>query len=68
MEACPSGLWPGKLEECANNGDEEAFLHYNGMECVECGSCSYTCPAKRHLCQSIRTMRKQILADRRNKK
>lgn len=68
MEACPSGLWPGKLEECANNGDEEAFLHYNGMECVECGSCSFVCPAKKQLCQSIKSMRKVQLAKARAKK
>jgi len=68
MEACPSGLWPGKLEECAANGDEEAFLHYNGMECVECGSCSFVCPAKKQLCQSIKTMRKIQLAKARAKK
>lgn len=68
MEACPSGLWPGKLEECAINGDEESFLHYNGMECVECGSCSYVCPARKQLCQSIKSMRKVQLAKARAKK
>lgn len=68
MEACPSGLWPGKLEECANNGDEESFLFYHGMECVECGSCSFACPARKQLCQSIKSMRKVQLAKARAKK
>lgn len=68
MEACPSGLWPSKLEECSINGDEESFLHYNGMECVECGSCSFVCPAKKQLCQAIKSMRKVQLAKARAKK
>jgi len=24
------------------------------MNCMECGCCSFTCPAKRHLVQNIR--------------
>ena len=39
----------------------------NGMECCECGCCSYVCPAKRPLAQSIKSMRKEILANRRKK-
>lgn len=68
VDACPSGLWPAKLEECATNGDEECFLQYNGMECVECGSCSFACPAKKQLCQAIKSMRKVQLAKARAKK
>lgn len=64
---CPSRLIPSRLADFAENDDKEQYEHYNGMECVECGSCSYVCPAKRQLAQSIRTMRKQILADRRKK-
>ena len=44
--------------------DEESFLKYEGMECVECGCCSFVCPAKRHLTQSIKSMRKMILEKR----
>ena len=42
--------------------DAEAFLRLNGLECVECGCCSYTCPAKRPLTQTIKSMRKIELA------
>ena len=62
MHACPSGLIPGMLAEYANYYDEEMFLKYDGMECVECGSCSYVCPAKKYLAQSIKSMRKIMLA------
>ncbi len=32
------------------------------MECIECGSCSYICPAKRPLAQYIKTMKKTDLS------
>ncbi|MBO1736805.1 electron transporter RnfC, partial [Barnesiella sp. GGCC_0306] len=47
--------------------DEETFTAQNGLECVECGSCSYVCPAKRPLKQSIGSMRKIALANRKKK-
>jgi len=66
-EVCPGRVVPTMLDQMAERGDKEAFVKYNGMECCECGCCSYVCPAKRNLTQSIKTMRKQILADRRKK-
>ena len=43
---------------------EEAFLKYEGMECCECGCCSFVCPAKRHLSQNIKAQRKIVLGKR----
>ena len=60
--ACPSRLLPGRLADYADRGQEEEFLKCNGMECIECGCCSYVCPAKKHLTQSIKSMRKMQLA------
>ena len=61
-DVCPGRVIPARLADFAENGDEEKFLKYNGMECCECGCCSYICPAKRQLTQSIKTMRKLLLA------
>lgn len=61
-DVCPGRVIPARLADFAENGDEEKFLKYNGMECCECGCCSYICPAKRQLTQSIKTMRKMLLA------
>lgn len=61
-DVCPGRVIPARLADYAENGDEEKFLKYNGMECCECGCCSYICPAKRQLTQSIKTMRKILLA------
>ena len=35
------------------------------MECIECGSCSYICPAKRPLTQSFKEMKREVGAKRR---
>ncbi len=67
VDACPELLIPSRLAKYADHGDKEIFETWNGMECVECGSCSFICPAKRQLAQSIKTMKKTILADRRKK-
>lgn len=65
--ACPEQIIPSKLAKMSEFRDKAAFEKWNGMECIECGSCSYICPAKRPLAQYIKTMKKQILADRRKK-
>lgn len=67
VEVCPGRVLPSKLADFAENGDDEKFLAYNGMECCECGCCSYVCPAMRPLTQSIKSMRKMVLASRRKK-
>lgn len=64
VEDCPGRVVPARLATFADRGDEESFLKYDGMECCECGCCSYVCPAKRQLTQSIRSMRKILLSKR----
>ncbi|MDD3217929.1 MAG: electron transport complex subunit RsxC [Lachnospiraceae bacterium] len=67
VSVCPGRVLPARLATFANEGKEEAFLKYNGMECCECGCCSFVCPAKRPLTQSIKSMRRMILANRKKK-
>ena len=43
----------------------EEFKKCYGMECVECGCCSYVCPAKRQVTQSVKSMKKKVLAEAR---
>ena len=64
LEVCPGRVMPSKLATLAEKYKEEEFVENDGMECCECGCCSYVCPAKRHLTQSIKSMRKIILAKR----
>lgn len=62
VTACPERLIPSKLADYAERFQEEPFRKLYGMECMECGSCSYVCPAKRQLTQSIRAFRRELLA------
>ena len=62
VEVCPGRVVPKLLADYAENYREEEFLKNNGMDCCECGCCSYVCPAKRTLTQSIKSMRKMMLA------
>ena len=64
VENCPSRILPSRLAKLADRGDMEGFQSLNGMECCECGCCSYVCPAKRQLKQSIASMRKIVLGER----
>lgn len=67
VEVCPSGIIPARLADFAQRGNEEMFLKYNGLECCACGCCSFICPAKRQLTQSIKTMRAMALANKKKK-
>lgn len=67
VDACPGRVVPSRLADFAARGDKESFQKWNGMECCECGCCSFVCPAKRQLTQQIKSMRKMVLADRKKK-
>ena len=67
VEACPEQMIPSRLAKFSDKGLSEEFEKWHGLECVECGSCSFVCPARRQLAQSIKTMKKQVLAAKRKK-
>ncbi|MEM1483943.1 electron transport complex subunit RsxC [Oscillospiraceae bacterium PP1C4] len=62
MSACPYQLMPRQIELAANNHDVGMLNKLKVMLCMECGSCSYVCPAKRNLTFSNR-LAKQMLRD-----
>lgn len=64
VDVCPGRVIPSRLADMAERFDEEGFVANNGMECCECGCCSFICPAKRPLTQQIKSMRKMQLAKR----
>ena len=67
VSVCPQKLMPAKLSVLADHNQFDEFEKLYGAECVECGSCSFICPARRNLAQSMKTGRKQVLANRRKK-
>ena len=43
---CPMGLEPYLLSVLAEKGDFERMETERIMDCIECGSCQFTCPAR----------------------
>ncbi|MGB4659146.1 MAG: electron transport complex subunit RsxC [Mobilitalea sp.] len=64
VSKCPLQLMCFELGALSDRGDMDGFVKLDGMECCGCGCCSYVCPAKRGLTQSIMEMRSSILAKR----
>lgn len=54
VAACPMHLMPTKLEQVVERQDVEALQSLDIMTCMECGCCSFSCPAGRRLVQAIR--------------
>ena len=63
-EKCPLQLMPFQLAALGNRNDEDGFVKSDGMECCGCGCCTYICPAKRSLSQSIMQTRNSIIGKR----
>lgn len=68
VEVCPGRVVPKLLADYAEHYDFENFEKHDGLECCECGCCSYICPAKRPLTQAIKSGRKLVLAEKKKKK
>lgn len=47
--ACPFNLIPTALADAYEKRDAEALENLKVMQCMECGSCSFICPARRPL-------------------
>ena len=62
VAACPEHLVPPMMVKAANADDMEGFEKLGGMECMECGTCSYVCPARRPLTQTFKYARKKVAA------
>lgn len=64
MRACPMTLMPAKLDALVRANMIEEAEKMGVMNCMECGACTFVCPAKRSLTQSCRTG-KRIITTRR---
>ena len=64
VDVCNEQLLPTRLAKYALAGNQEQFVQLGGLECCECGSCSYICPSNRPLTQIIRMMKEQIISEK----
>ncbi|QZE15938.1 electron transport complex subunit RsxC [Halosquirtibacter laminarini] len=54
VKACPMGIEPYLLMSLAEKSNWDQSEQRNVMDCIECGSCSFTCPSNRPLLDYIR--------------
>ena len=54
VRACPLSLSPFALDGASRSHDVVALDELAVMNCMECGSCAYVCPAHRRITAAIR--------------
>ncbi len=54
IRTCPMNLMPAKIDNLVRRGEYDAAIAAGAVNCMECGSCTFACPAKRELTQSCR--------------
>lgn len=62
VNACPMNLYPASIETAVRFDNLEKIAALNAEYCMECGSCSFVCPAKRPLTQTIRLGKAKLKA------
>ncbi len=60
-EVCPNQIVPMQLIKDVRNDNKPAFVEHAGLECCDCGCCSYVCPAKIDLSGEIGRMKRDCL-------
>lgn len=64
INACPMGLMPTELEKAYKNKDTELLKLLKVNLCMNCGSCSFVCPAKRNLAETNQLAKSLITANK----
>ena len=62
VEAFPMGLEPLMFARLAAFEQWEQLKEYSLMDCIECGSCAYICPANRPLTEAIKIGKSKLRA------
>ena len=62
LRACPMGLNPALISKAVDAGDMKTAENAHVMDCIECGACSFGCPAYRTITQSCRRAKASIRA------
>ena len=66
INTCPFGLAPAAIARAYDNKDTKTISSLSVETCMECGCCSFVCPANRPLVQKNK-LAKQLLKEERSK-
>ncbi len=60
VDHCPANINPTDINAAILRDDVELASELHADQCMECGICSFVCPAKRYLSQSIKLAKREI--------
>ncbi len=60
VQSCPVHLLPSRLSIIAEAENWPLAAEYGANDCIECGCCTYVCPAKRPIVQLIKTAKVKL--------
>ncbi len=60
IDACPMMLQPSLIGLFIEKGHYEDAKDYNLMDCFECGSCTFVCPANRPMVQWVKRAKREL--------
>lgn len=66
VQVCPMGLEPLYLHLYAKAGEYDECEKLHALDCIECGCCSFECPGRLYLVQTIRVAKSKIQQKRRS--
>ncbi len=61
VEACPMDLHPFAIASHADRRMWFGVERFHGLDCIECGCCSYVCPTRRPLVQLIKSGKSALM-------
>lgn len=67
-DTCPMMLMPGLLSVQIENEKFDLAENTHVLDCMECGCCSFVCPAGRPLIQHMRRAKAEVIAARKSRK
>ena len=59
-DACPMQLYPAKVYAAVSSQNPKNTASLNAEYCIECGSCSFVCPAKLPLTENMRLAKEKF--------
>lgn len=63
VDHCPANINPTDINQAIIRGHVDICSELHADQCMECGICSFVCPAKRHLTASIKLAKREIRAN-----
>jgi electron transport complex protein RnfC len=60
IDACPMKLQPSLIGLFIEKGHYQDAKEYNLMDCFECGSCTFVCPANRPMVQWVKKAKREL--------